>query len=84
MENNKKGNPIASMRFRAQSWTIDDDMPYESEWFQLMDDAIKYAKRVLKDDFHKAGNKNLIVIKIFNEMNYKQPPVIIKYEQPEP
>lgn len=75
----KKGNPIASMRFRYQSYTKDTDEPCQSEWCQLKSDAIKYACQDLVRDFKKFG-KDDIVMKVFNEMNYKQPPIVITLE----
>lgn len=78
-EETKKGNPIARMRFRYQSYTKDTDEPCQSEWCQLKSDAIKYACMELVRDFKKFG-KDEIVMKVFNEMNHKQPPIVITLE----
>jgi hypothetical protein len=72
----KKGNPIASMRFRWQIYLKDTDESYDSEWSQLKSDAIKCAARYLIRNYDKFG-KDDIVVKVFNEMNYKQTPTII-------
>ncbi len=71
-----KGNPIASMRFRWQTWSKHTDEPYESEWSQLKSDAIKQAARHLVYQYKKFGVDDMVV-KIFNEMNYKQSPTVI-------
>jgi hypothetical protein len=72
----KKGNPIATMRFRWQTFTKDTDEPMESEWEQFKADAIKLAARDLVRNFNKWG-KDDMVVKIFNEMNYKSKPTVI-------
>jgi hypothetical protein len=71
-----KGNPIASMRFRWQTYSKDTDEPLESEWAQFKSDAIKCASRYLIRQFNKFQKDDMIV-KVFNEMNYKQKPTII-------
>lgn len=63
-----KGNPIASMRFRWQTYTKDTDEPLESEWEQFKSAAIKQFDKFKKDD---------IIVKVFNEMNYTKKPVVI-------
>lgn len=72
----KKGNPVASMRFRWQTFTKDTDEPMESEWEQLKTDAIRLGARDLIRNFNKWG-KDDMVVKVFNEMNYKQKPTVI-------
>ena len=72
-------NPAAEFRFRFQTYTKDDDIPCESEWFQLKADAIRCGKRELVRQFTKFGKDDLIV-KVFNEMNSKQQPIIITLE----
>lgn len=36
----KKGHPVASMRFRWQTYDKHNGTPYESEWEQIKQDAI--------------------------------------------
>lgn len=72
----KKGNPIATMRFRWQTFTKDTDEPMESEWEQFKADAIRLAARDLIRNFNKWG-KDDMVVKVFNEMNYKSKPTVI-------
>ena len=72
----KKGNPIASMRFRWQTYTKDTDEPLESEWARTERDAIISAQSYLIRQYKKFG-KDELVVKVFNEMNYKKPPFII-------
>lgn len=72
----KRGNPIASNRFRWQTYTKDTDEPMESEWAQFKNDAIRLAAKYLVKQFDKFG-KDDMVVKIFNEMMYKQPPMVI-------
>lgn len=73
----KKGNPIASMRFRWQTYTNDaEDYPLESEWAQTKYEAIRLSARYLIREFEKF-KKDDMVVKIFNEMNYKQKPTVI-------
>lgn len=72
----KRGNPIARMRFRWQTYTKDTDEPMESEWEQLKNDAVKHAANYLIRQFNKFGKDDMIV-KVFNEMNYKQKPTVI-------
>ncbi len=72
----KQGNPIASMRFRWQTWTKDTDEPMESEWEQFKNVAIRVGARYLIGQFHKWG-KDDMVVKVFNEMNYKAKPTVI-------
>lgn len=79
-EKYKKGNPIAQNRFRFQTWTKDTDEPLESEWAQLKKDAIRLAACLLVREFEKFG-KDDMVVKIFNEMNYKQKPTVITLEE---
>lgn len=74
-----KGNPIAQNRFRYQTWSKDTDEPYESEWTETKDEAIKAAHRVLLREFTKFGVTDMVV-KVFNEMNYKQKPIVITLE----
>jgi hypothetical protein len=78
-ESIRKGNPIASMRFRWQTYSKDTDVPYESEWSQLKNDAIRQGARYLISQFEKFGKDDLVV-KVFNEMNYKQKPTVITLE----
>lgn len=73
------GNPIASMRFRWQTYNAVDE-PMESEWSQHKEDAIKCAARCLVREFEKFGVTDMVV-KVFNEMNYKQQPVIITLDE---
>lgn len=78
MSNTKQGNPIAGMRFRWQTYDA-NDQPMSSEWSQLKADAIRCAARCLVREFEKFGVTDMTV-KVFNEMNYKQAPVIITLE----
>lgn len=71
-----KGNPIASMRFRWQTYTKDTDEPMESEWEQLKSDAVKHGKNYLKWHYKKFGSDDMVV-KVFNEMNRNQMPIVI-------
>lgn len=71
----RKGNPIASCRFRFQMFDK-EDYPLESEWTQFKSDAIKCAARWLIKDAEKWGNTGE-VIKVFNEMNWKLKPTVI-------
>lgn len=75
-QRNKRGNPIAEMRFRWQTWTKDTDEPLESEWSQLKKDAMWHAAKYLVRQFEKF-QKDDMVVKVFNEMNHKQKPTII-------
>lgn len=79
-EEKRKGNPIAANRFRWQTWTKDTDEPMESEWAQDKSEAIKQAARYLVREIKRFG-KDDMVVKVFNEMNYKRPPTIITLEQ---
>lgn len=72
----KKGNPVASMRFRWQTYGKHNDEPYESEWEQFKADAIRLGARYLIKCFDKWG-KDDMVVKVFNEMNYKSKPTVI-------
>lgn len=76
----RKGNPIAEFRFRHQTYIKSTDEPLESEWCQLKEDAIKDAKRRLIHQYKRFGETDMIV-KVFNEMNYKQAPVVITLEE---
>lgn len=78
-EETKKGNPIAQNRFRWQTWTKDTDEPMESEWAQSKSEAVRLAEKYLIKQFEKFGKDDMIV-KVFNEMNYKQKPTIITLE----
>lgn len=75
-EETKKGNPIASNRFRWQTYTKATDDACESEWASTKDEAVRLAARDLIRQFEKFKKDDLIV-KIFNEMNYKSKPTII-------
>lgn len=75
----KRGNPIAQNRFRWQTYSIDGNDPYESEWTQLKSDAVKQAARWLIRSFEKWGKDDMIV-KVFNEMNSRQAPTVITLE----
>lgn len=76
----RKGNPIAEFRFRYQTYTKSTDEPLESEWCQLKNDAVKDAKRTLVRQYKKFGVTDMVV-KIFNEMNRKQEPIVITLEE---
>lgn len=75
-EDIRRGNPIASNRFRWQTYTIDTDEPMESEWDATKQDAINHAAKYLIKQFNKF-KKDDMVVKVFNEMNYKAKPTII-------
>ncbi|MGI8600287.1 MAG: hypothetical protein ACR2KB_13630, partial [Chitinophagaceae bacterium] len=75
-EETKKGNPIATMRFRWQTYTKDTDEPLESDWSKLKYDAIRCAAKYLIRQFNKF-KKDDMVVKVFNEMNYKEKPTVI-------
>lgn len=75
-----KGNPIASMRYRYQTYTKDTDEPLESEWEQIKKDAIKHGANVLISEYRKFG-KDDMVVKVFNEMNHNEPPVVITLDE---
>jgi hypothetical protein len=75
-EEKTKGNPIASNRFRWQTYTKDTDEPMDSEWSQFKGEAIKQGARYLVKQFAKFG-KDDMVVKVFNEMNYKSKPTVI-------
>lgn len=75
-EESKKGNPIAQMRFRWQTYTKDTDEPMESEWAQFKNDAIRQGAKCLIRCFNKWGKDDMNV-KVFNEMNYKSKPTVI-------
>lgn len=75
-EETRKGNPIASNRFRWQTYTKDTDEPMESEWEQFKWDAIRHAAKYLIRQFNKFGKDDMNV-KVFNEMNYKSKPTVI-------
>ncbi len=72
----KKGNPIATMRFRWQTYTKDTDEPMDSEWEQFKNVAIRQAAKYLIRCFNKWGKDDMNV-KVFNEMNYKSKPTVI-------
>lgn len=72
----RKGNPIATCRFRWQTYTKVEDYPLESEWEQFKSIAIMVAARYLIRQFNKFKKDDMIV-KVFNEMNYKAKPTII-------
>lgn len=76
----RKGNPIASCRFRWQTFDKVHDYPFESEWDSTRADAIRNAAKYLIKEFNRFG-KDDIVVKIFNEMNTGQKPTIITLEQ---
>ena len=76
MEEKRKGNPIASARFRWQVYMKDEDYPMESEWEQFENVAIKVGARYLIRNFEKF-KKDDIVVKVFNEMNWQRSPKII-------
>jgi hypothetical protein len=76
----KKGNPLAQNRFRWQTWSKDTDEPLESEWSQTKAEAVRLSSRYLIRQFEKFG-KDDMVVKIFNEMNYKSKPTIITLEE---
>jgi uncharacterized protein involved in tellurium resistance len=75
-----RGNPMVGMRFRWQTWTVKDDSPLESEWSQTKSIAIYEAEKHLLFIYNQFG-ENDVVVKIFNEMNHNQPPVIVTLEQ---
>lgn len=75
----RKGNPIASMRYRWQTYTKDTDLPCESEWEQLKQDAIYQGAKCLVKQNTKFGTDDLVV-KVFNCMNHKEKPVVITLE----
>lgn len=64
------------MRFRWQIFSKDGENGYESEWEQFKAVAIKLAARDLVRNFERSSVDNIIA-KVFNEMNSKQPPVVI-------
>lgn len=78
-EDIKKGNPVAQNRYRWQTWGKYTDEPYESDWCQFKKDAIRCAEKYLIRQFNKF-QKDDIVVKIFNEMNYRELPMIITLE----
>lgn len=80
MREPRKGNPIASMRWRYQSYTKDTDEPCESEWAPTKANAIELAKWNLLREFKKFG-KDDIVMKVYNEMNHKQPMIVITLDE---
>lgn len=75
----KKGNPIASNRFRWQTYIKVTDEPMESEWDATKEDAKIHAAKYLIKQFDKFKVDDMVV-KIFNEMNYKEKPIIITLE----
>jgi hypothetical protein len=74
----KRGNPIAQFRYRWQTYNEKDE-PMESEWSQIKSDAIKCAARDLIREHKKFGVTDMTV-KIFNEMNYKEAPIVMTLE----
>jgi hypothetical protein len=72
----KKGNPIATMRFRWQTYAKEPDEPMESEWEQFKNVAIRQGAKYLVRCFNKFGKDDMNV-KVFNEMNYKSKPTVI-------
>lgn len=73
-----KGNPMSEMRFRRSIFINGSDDSLDSEWEATRDDAIKHGAKSLIRKFEKFGETNLIV-KIFNEMNHKQKPIVITF-----
>lgn len=75
----RRGHPTAQMRFRYQTYLIEGDYPLESEWTQFKSDAIRFAAKDLIREFNKTGT-DTIITKVYNEMNRKQPPIVITLE----
>jgi hypothetical protein len=72
----RRGNPSARMRYQWQTYSLDGETPYESEWAQTKEEAIRQSAKHLIWAFNKWGKDDMI-IKIFNNMNHKKEPIVL-------